>query len=184
MVKNPRQILVTVAQTQIGVHETSRNAGPELVKYWDATSYPDGDEDRQPWCAAFMAWVIYEAIKRTAGEVLSTGDKTRPRSAGVKDWVPWALKPSNGCVVFGPSDPKYQPEPGDIVIYTFSHIGLVESFDGWTKGLRTIEGNTDDEGSREGVKVCRRLRKRSEIQTFIRLAAKATRAGKPSERIR
>jgi hypothetical protein len=173
-VKNPRMALVEAAITQIGVRETSRNAGPELVKYWDATSYPNGDEDRQPWCAAFVAWVIFEAMKWQP--LLALGDKTRPRSAAVKDWVPWALKPSNGCVVFGPSDPKYKPEPGDIVVFTFSHIGIVERFDGWSKGLQTIEGNTDDEGSREGVKVCRRTRPASQCKSFIRLAAKATRA--------
>jgi hypothetical protein len=172
--KNPRMALVNAARSQIGVQETSRNAGPGLVKFWDATTYPEGDDDRQPWCAAFVAWCVFEAMKREP--LLAVGDKTRPRSAAVKDWVPWANKPANGCVVFGPRDPKYKPEPGDIVVFTFSHIGIVESFDGWAKGLRTIEGNTDDEGSREGVKVCRRVRPSSQCKSFIRLAAKARRA--------
>lgn len=169
MVNNPRLALLKAAKSQIGVQETSRNAGPALVKYWDATSYPDGDEDRQPWCAAFVAWCVFEAMK--SEPLLAVGDKTRPRSAAVKDWVPWALKPSNGCVVFGPKDPKWKPDAGDIVVFTFSHIGIVERFDG--KLVHTIEGNTNEAGSREGVKVMRRQRKLSECKSFIRLAAKA-----------
>lgn len=172
--KNPRLALVAAAKSQVGMAETSKNAGPALVKYWDATSYEQGDEDRQPWCAAFVAWCVFQAMIKEP--LLAVGDKTRPRSAAVRDWVPWAMKPENGCVVFGPRDPKYKPEPGDIVVFTFSHIGIVESFDGWAKGLNTIEGNTDDQGSREGVKVARRVRAASQCKSFIRLAAKARRA--------
>lgn len=171
--KNPRMALVSAAASQIGLREESRNAAPGLVKFWQATSYPTGMDDRQPWCAAFVAWCVREAM--LAEPLLALGDKTRPRSAAVKDWVPWALKPSNGCVVFGPSDPKYKPEAGDIfTLAKVSHIGVVEGFDG--KAVQTIEGNTDDQGSREGIKVCRRQRKLSEIKSFIRLACRATRA--------
>jgi hypothetical protein len=172
---NPRKILVQVAASQIGVRETSRNAAPELVKYWQATTYPEGMADRQPWCAAFVAWVVFEGMKREP--LLAVGDKTRPRSAAVKDWVPWALKPAHGCVVFGPADPKYKPEPGDLVVFKFSHIGVVELGNG--RMVQTIEGNTDDEGAREGVRVCRRARKLSECKSFIRLACRAVKAATP-----
>lgn len=171
-IKNPRAVLVSVAQTQIGVHETSRNAAPELVKYWDATSYPTGMQDRQPWCAAFVAWVIFTAMLREP--LLAIGDKTRPRSARVEDWVKWAAVPSSGAQMFGPRDPVLKPSPGDVVVFTFSHIGIVERFDGAT--VHTIEGNTDDQGSREGIKVCRRKRKPGECRTFIRLACRAVSA--------
>lgn len=177
---NPRMALVEAAKSQIGLTEKPRNAGPELVKFWQATSYPTGESDRQPWCAAFVAWCVLQAMMREP--LLAVGDKTRPRSAAVKDWVPWAMKPENGCVVFGPRDPKWKPEPGDIVVFTFSHIGIVESFPGWAKGLQTIEGNTDEDGGREGIMVCRRVRAASQCKSFIRLAAKGTRAGKPSGR--
>lgn len=172
--KNPRLAILAAAQSQIGVAETSRNRGPGLVKFWDATNYQEGDENREPWCAAFVAWCVSEAMKRQP--LLAVGDKTRPRSAAVKDWVPWAMRPENGCVVFGPRDPKYKPEPGDIVVFTFSHIGIVENFPGWAKGLNTIEGNTDDQGSPEGLEVARRVRAASQCKSFIRLAAKAVRA--------
>ncbi len=170
--KNPRQAIVDVAASQIGVRETSRNAAPEILKFWQATDYPTGMADRQPWCAAFVAWVIFEAMKREP--LLAVGDKTRPRSAGVKNWLLWALVASNGCQTFGPRDPVVKPTPGDLVIFTFSHIGIVEKFNGTR--VQTIEGNTDDEGSREGIKVCRRARKLGECKTFIRLACRAVKA--------
>lgn len=172
MISNPRMALVTAAASQIGVHETSRNAAPELIKYWQASDYPTGMRDRQPWCAAFVAWVVFTAMKWEP--LLALGDRTRPRSAAVKQWLLWSLSSSNGCQVFGPHDPLVKPAPGDIVIFTFSHIGIVEKFTG--KTVQTIEGNTDDEGSREGIKVCRRTRRMAECKTFIRLACRATRA--------
>jgi hypothetical protein len=171
---NPRKVLVEVAASQIGVHETSRNAGPGLIKYWQATNYEDGMTHRQPWCAAFVAWVVFEGIKRRGGEDLALGDASRPRSAAVSEWVRWAMRPEHGCLVFGPSDPKHRPEPGDIVVFTFSHIGIVERFA--DRIVHTIEGNTDDEGSREGVKVCRKQRKLRVCKTFLRFAARARRA--------
>lgn len=169
---NPRQILVDVAASQIGVRETSRNAGPEILKFWQATSYPSGMADRQPWCAAFLAWVVFEGMKREP--LLALADKSRPRSAAVAEWVRWAAVPAHGAQVFGPRDPVLRPEPGDIVMFTFSHIGVVERLAGGT--VHTIEGNTDDAGSREGWKVCRKARKLATCKTFVRLAARATKA--------
>lgn len=178
--RNPRESLVAAAKTQIGVRETSRNAAPEILKYWEATTYPDGMKDRQPWCAAFLAWVVFTAMLREP--LLAVADKTRPRSAAVADWIRWAAVPSNGAAMFGPRDPVMKPMPGDIVIFTFSHIGVVEKpADG---GVFTIEGNTDDAGSREGWKVCRRRRSLSVCRTFIRLAARAVKAAAGDGRLK
>jgi hypothetical protein len=38
----------------------------------------------------------------------------------------------------------------------WTHIGIVESLEG--EAMLTIEGNTNDQGSREGFEVCRRRR--------------------------
>ena len=61
-------------------------------------------------------------------------------------------------------------KPGAIFIMDFGkgvgHTGLVVKVnkDGT---VDTIEGNTNDEGSREGYEVCRRVRKLSSIKGFI-----------------
>jgi len=159
----PGMTLVEIARTQLGVRETSRNRGPELVKFWDATNYQDGDENREPWCAAFVCWVVMMAGRTDAR--LKIHPLKRPQSAAVKQWVPTALR--LGWKVFGPRDGMLFPAPGDIVVFTHSHIGIVEDFTGHT--VKTIEGNTNDEGSREGFEVARRNRELSECRSFIRI---------------
>ena len=50
------------------------------------------------------------------------------------------------------------PSIGSVFIMDFGkgqgHTGLVENFD--SQFIYTIEGNTNDAGSREGIKVCRK----------------------------
>ena len=149
--------LVTIARAELGVHETSRNQGPGIQKYWEATSYGvDGYKDRQPWCAAFVAWCVMLYLE---------GSKSRPKSAAVKDWVPAALKLN--WRVFGPRDGLLFPRAGDLVVFQFSHIAIVEDFSG--THVRTLEGNTDDAGSREGREVAERDRSLAVCKSFIRL---------------
>lgn len=71
-------------------------------------------------------------------------------------------------------DKKYRftsPKVGDIFIMDFGgglgHTGFIERIEGDT--LHTIEGNTNDTGSREGYEVCRRTRKINKMKGFIRL---------------
>lgn len=63
------------------------------------------------------------------------------------------------------------PRVGDIFIMDFGrglgHTGFVENIEGDT--IHTIEGNTNDTGSREGYEVCRRYRKISACKGFIHL---------------
>lgn len=167
---NPRGLLVEVAIGEIGVHETSRNRGPGIEKYWPVTHYPEGYKHRAPWCAAVLVWIVWKTLalqreRRIEGGIALT-EWTRPKSAGVKYWIPWARRA--GCLVFGPDSKKYVPEPGDIVVFTFSHIGLVEKRIN-KNSVRTLEGNTDDDGSREGNKFCRRRRTLGIIRAFIRV---------------
>lgn len=147
--------LVKIATGELGTRETSRNRAPGIAKYWTATDYPDGMENREPWCAAFVAWCVATYLGF---------DAKRPKSAAVRLWVPAALKLE--WRVFGPRDGLYFPQAGDIVVFTFSHIGIVENFDG--SHVATIEGNTDDGGSREGLEVAHRTRGLSICRSFIR----------------
>ena len=60
-------------------------------------------------------------------------------------------------------------EPGAVFIMDHGkgagHTGLVEKIHG--SFIDTIEGNTNDEGSREGYEVCRRTRRLTAIKGFI-----------------
>jgi cell wall-associated NlpC family hydrolase len=169
---NPRTIFVEIAKSQLAVRETSRNQGHGIEKYWMDTNYPNGYQNREPYCAAFVCWVVAEAIRR--------GFKVgpAPRDASVRNLVAWARRDGNGALVFSPSSSKYTPQPGDLVYWAFggstpNHIGIVETVRG--KTINTIEANTDSSGGREGDGVYLRSRSVSGAAGYIRLAWKAER---------
>jgi hypothetical protein len=58
--------------------------------------------------------------------------------------------------------------PGDLVIFTFSHIGIAVSSPDKMGNLATVEGNTDSAGSREGGGVYFKTRNLSKIRSRIR----------------
>jgi hypothetical protein len=62
-------------------------------------------------------------------------------------------------------------KPGDIFIMEFGHgtghTGFVEKVEGSV--VHTIEGNTNDDGSREGYEVAKRERPLSSFKGFIQL---------------
>jgi hypothetical protein len=58
---------------------------------------------------------------------------------------------------------------GDIVIFTFSHIGIATSAPDKKGNVETIEGNTNGAGSREGDGVYRKTRHVSKIRSRIRV---------------
>lgn len=152
--------LLQVAGAEIGVRETTRNRGPEIGKYWQATTYPDGMEERQPWCAAFLAWCVREAIIRRWGREGEAPFK-RCKSARVADWLAWARREPGVRIV-------RDPRPGDLAIYVFSHCGIVSDYRAGDD-FDAIEGNTDDSGGREGVEVAVRRRQRRQVEAFMRL---------------
>jgi len=167
---NPREAFVKIAREELHVRETTRNNGPGIAKYWLDTSYPSGYMNREPYCAAFVCWVIAEAERRGC----KVGPK--PRDAAVRNIVSWAKRPGNGAMVFlaGPRDRT--PRAGDLVYWRFNsqhpnHIGIVESVSG--TAIHTIEANTDGSGSREGDGVYRKRRTIAAAAGFIRLAWKA-----------
>ena len=57
---------------------------------------------------------------------------------------------------------------GDIVVFTFSHIGIAVSSPDDDGNIATVEGNTDSAGSREGGGVYLKSRHLSKIRSRIR----------------
>ena len=73
--------------------------------------------------------------------------------------------------LFVPAGPDAKPQPGWIFLHNrvagdWDHTGLVASSEDTT--FITIEGNTNDEGSREGYEVCSRARPHGKYD-FIRI---------------
>lgn len=123
------------------------NWGPHVQKYLASV----GIKFPAAWCMAFVYWCCSTADQDTplakTGGVLDQWNKVMPR---------YKVK---------------KPEPGDIFVMNFGkglgHTGFVERVDGLN--ILTIEGNTNDEGSREGYEVARRVRKISACVGFIRV---------------
>ena len=162
------ELLLRVAASQVGTRETSENQGPGIEKYWRATNYPEGYADRAPWCAAFLCWVVATSMTDAR---LNPGltEANRPQTAGAKDWINWAAGKATREFVTVLSPTRATPRPGDVIVYTFSHIGLCESYDSRrVPALRCVEGNTNSDGSREGVEVLIHPRPMAQVQAIIR----------------
>ena len=171
---NPRALIAEVAREYLGTRETSPNRGPHLQEFWSATGYPDGAQDRQPWCSAFASFCVQEADRRSPSLQL----RLPPVFPAVRQWAAWATDPRNGCILFTESEVLagvIQPEAGDIVSFLprLSHIGIVERFDPHQQIVHTIEGNTNDHGSREGDGVYAKQRALHFCGTFYRVPARA-----------
>lgn len=97
------------------------------------------------WCMAFVYWCFLKTKEGTGESIplIKTGGVLHA-------WE--TADPANKI--------HEDPQPGDIFIMDFGkglgHTGIVEAVNGHT--LSTIEGNTNDTGSREGIEVCRRTR--------------------------
>ena len=154
------QKLVALARKEVGVEEVNgTNCGPRVNEYKAATWLDP--KKPWPWCAAFICWLMREAMK---------GGKysfERPRTAGAWDFENWALKEKSGVYLKKPHSSDIKP--GDIVVFTFSHIGLAISSPDKSGNIQTIEGNTDEAGSREGGGVYEKKRKLSSIRSRIRI---------------
>lgn len=153
------QKALEIAITQLGIREKgSSNSGKEVDQYLKSAGLNPGN----PWCMAFVYWCYKQAANvlgvpnfliRTGG-VLHQWNEQQAIKKIVLDKV---LK--NPGII----------QPGAVFIMDYGkgtgHTGMVERIH---NGLvETVEGNTNDEGSREGYEVCRRTRKLASIKGFI-----------------
>ncbi len=143
-----------VAQTQIDIREEGNNGGPEVRRYLKACGLKEG----YPWCMAFVYWCVNVAAERFSAP------NPLVKTAGVLDqWNRVTVRKIPGR--------SSGVKPGDIFIMDYGkglgHTGFVERVSGLY--IHTIEGNTNDEGSREGYEVARRQRPISLIKGFIQL---------------
>lgn len=130
----------SVYTSQIGVREaTGKNDGKQVESYLKSVKSVKGN----PWCAAFVAWCFDQCGVKTV------------RSAWSPSWFPsnrviW--KQGVGTV----------PHAGNVFGIWFNnrnriaHVGFIDEWHG--KYAITVEGNTNDAGSREGDGVYRKRR--------------------------
>lgn len=140
--------VLKIANTQIGIVENppNSNRGKEIDLYLKSVGL-NPSTGNYPWCAAFVYWCFDKASKelgitnpliKTAG-VIDHWNRTK----GVKIPVDVAIANPNKI------------KPGAVFIMDFGkglgHTGIVESINNGY--ITTIEGNTNNDNSREGYGV-------------------------------
>ncbi|WP_317899427.1 CHAP domain-containing protein [Aurantibacillus circumpalustris] len=143
-IRAKRQAVIDTALSQVGVREaTGKNDGREVEKYLKIVGLGKG----YAWCAAFVSW-DYKVNRITTF-----------KTAWAPAWFPENRILFKGTVL----KINTTPQPGDLGgLWINKRIGHVFIIYAWgDKTVKTIEGNTNEAGSREGdgVYIKRRLRK-------------------------
>jgi hypothetical protein len=117
-------------------------------------------EPGEPWCAAFVAYCVGQAGRNMYAP--NYGDGVR-YPASVASWVDWARAAGRW---------SRTPRRGRLFAIAragLSHLGFVtEAHPDAT--FSTIEGNSNENGSREGYEVCRHIRRIDSVSGFIDLS--------------
>lgn len=167
---SPRQYLTLPEATLQYAHDFAHivevggdNRGTAVEFFQRCAKIPPG----AAWCAAFVNACA------ELGAAVRNKEPSPLEGVGqegfVADYVSWA-KAGNLLVPFG------QIQPGDLFCLWFTnlnrhaHIGFVDAVDVGPEMYATIEGNTDDQASREGIKVARRIRSPGARDVFVRWA--------------
>lgn len=148
-----RRLKVTaVYESQIGVRElTGKNDGKSVESYLRYVGLGKG----YAWCAAFTCWTLNQATIKN------------PKSAWSPDMFPAA------SVIYSTTSTQNQtPEQGDVFGIYFpdkkriAHVGFIHK---WGNAeVITVEGNTNQAGSREGDGVFKKRRIKSQIYKVSR----------------
>lgn len=148
---NLNTAVVELALKYLALHPVEvggQNMGP-WVRY-----FMDGYEGSQwPWCAGFNTFIVKQAAK------ICGIPTALPRTYSCDVLGMWAR--NNGKLVSGSAGNLSLVKPGHLFLVRKSrndwqHTGIVIEMT--PEYCVTIEGNTNDEGSREGYEVCRRIR--------------------------
>lgn len=150
-----RDKALQIALSQLGVseHPKGSNWGLEVKSYLNSV----GITTPAPWCMAFVYWCVDKACKEL--------DRANPlyQTGGVL--LQYARRKELSVLV---------PQPGDIFIMSFrygkGHTGFVERVEG--VNFYSIEGNSNDDGSREGYEVCKHKRPIQSMLAFLRYGSK------------
>lgn len=149
----PNEKALVFASTLVGEKESGKNSGPFVMKVLASIGLGTGF----PWCAAFVSYCL--------GKV---GYKIGPTSGRgrVRSWAAWA-KSSGRLIHYS------EVRRGDLFFWLNAdktgHIGFVTGTAG-NGSFKTIEGNTDDGGSREGDGTYRRTRWDAPKMNYIRMS--------------
>jgi hypothetical protein len=164
-------LLYALRELRKGVRETAPNDSPAIRRYLEA----GGIESPARWCAAFCNWCAEQAaVLKGVTSPLEQVDY----QAYVESYYRWARKhdllvpvdgvaPGNLFLLYDETadDPVYEG-PGRHV-----HMGFVREPPFDSGSFQTVEGNSNEEGSAEGVRVASNDRRVTEGTRFVGWAA-------------
>lgn len=171
-----RQMMIEIARLDVGKRELSKNSAPWIAKLWKATNYAKGMTNREPYCAAGVAYCLREwgkipevltALKMT----LAQFERWRCKSASVfsadHNWVDWAH--DKGLQFIAPKSGEFHA--GDLLVYKYSHLEIYVTDDSTLApdGIRAIGYNTDDAAGRDGDGCFEKPRTRAKLLHVIRI---------------
>ena len=157
--------IVSIAERHLGWKPREvggPNSGP-----W-VRLYMDGHEGKDwPWCAGFATYVLRQALGHDKWRTFSCDElaqKARRENAYVIAENPERQRLVRPGSLFGV---RRAPEQW----WDWVHCGIVTAVG--AEHFETIEGNTNQGGSREGTEVCRRVRAFNARTDFVLLGGEA-----------
>lgn len=141
---------LSIARREIGY----RASGGNTTKFHTAMGLTRG----QPWCACFTSWVLWKAgfskaeLRKMLGKNIFKVFSIRDHAKKIGRW-------------------KSKPKPGYLVVFSYSHIEIVEKVLG-TGYIQTIGGNTSsgNRGSQNnGRGVWRRKRSTRQVMGYVQI---------------
>lgn len=143
-----------IYSAEIGVRElTGHNDGKQVEEFLASCGLPKG----QPWCAAFVCWTFKKAGVKAIVSGYSPNWFT-------SKYVVWTRGAKN----------NFTPQPADVGGLWFANKGRIAHtffIDIWPAGSSiaiTVEGNTNEAGSREGDGVYRKRRLKTQLYKISR----------------
>ncbi len=151
--------VIKIAKSQLHVREDppNSNRGADVAKYLRSVGL-NANSGNYAWCMAFVYWCFDEAFKKIGkpntlvktGGVLRQWNETKHKKIKKQDAI------NNPSLI----------KPGFVFIRNYGggkgHTGIVISVNGGY--IETIEGNSNNNGSREGVGVFKLTRKINSIE--------------------
>jgi len=136
------------------LRQAPREIGGQNKGPW-VRAYMDGREGRQyPWCAGFVCTLLAQACDELGRTLPIVPSVSVDRLAG-------SAKDTGRFLVGRDDRPRATLRAGDIFLVRrnakdWTHTGVVMRVH--DEVMLTVEGNTNDDGSREGYEVCQRVR--------------------------
>lgn len=151
--------VLKIANSQLAVREIppNSNRGVDVAKYLKSVGL-DANSGHYSWCMAFVYWCFDEGFKKIGktNTLVKTGGVLRQWNESKNRRIKKADAINNPSLV----------KPGFVFIRNYGggkgHTGIVTSVNGGY--IETIEGNSNNNGSREGVGVFKLTRKIASIE--------------------